>query len=128
MAVDGERRRILVVEDDVDVRDALVQVLEFEGYRVASATNGQDAIDQLRAGAAPSLILLDLMMPVMDGRQFRVAQLGDPGLAAIPVVVLSAHSRVSEKAAELGAAAYLRKPIEIDSLLDLVDRYGGDAR
>ena len=108
MAVGGERNRILVVEDDGDVREALVQLLEFEGYRVTSATNGRDAIDQLRAGAAPNLILLDLMMPVMDGPQFRAAQLGDPGLAAIPVIVLSAHSAGREKAAQLGAPAMQR--------------------
>jgi CheY-like chemotaxis protein len=124
MAAAGSERRILIVEDDVDVRDALVQVLEFEGYRVTSATNGAEALAELRAGAPPGLILLDLMMPVMDGRQFRVAQLADPALARIPVVVLSADGGVEQKATTMGAAAYLKKPIEVDSLLDVVARFG----
>jgi CheY-like chemotaxis protein len=124
MAVNGRGKRILIVEDDLDVRDALVQVLEFEGYDVTSATNGREAIDRLRAGVAPSLILLDLMMPVMDGPQFRTAQLDEPRFATIPVVILSADSGVDQKATAMGAAAYLKKPIEVDNLLEIVARIG----
>jgi CheY-like chemotaxis protein len=122
-----ETKSIMIVEDDYDVRDALVQVLEYEGYQVASAANGQEAIDRLRDGASPSLILLDLMMPVMDGRQFRARQMEDPSLAAIPVIIISADGRVDQKAAAMGVAAYLKKPIEVDNLLDLIARYCGAA-
>src|SRR5512132_4356371 len=104
MGAAGDEKRILIVEDDVDVRDALMQVLEFEGYRVTGASNGEEALAALRAGGRPSLILLDLMMPVMNGSQFRAAQLADRALAAIPVIVLSADAGLEEKASRLGAA------------------------
>jgi CheY-like chemotaxis protein len=120
----GRERRILIVEDDLDVRDALTQVLEFEGYAVVGATNGQEAIDRLREGNLPSLILLDLMMPVMDGPQFRAAQMSDPSIADIPVIVISADGKVEQKAASLGVAAYMKKPLDVDSLLDLIARLG----
>jgi CheY-like chemotaxis protein len=127
MEAPQETKSIMIVEDDYDVRDALVQVLEYEGYRVASAANGQEAIDRLRDGLSPGLILLDLMMPVMDGRQFRARQMEDPSLAAIPVIIISADGRVDQKAAAMGVAAFLKKPIEVDSLLDLIARYCGAA-
>ena len=117
------RKRVLLVEDDRDVREALMQVLEFEGYEVASAENGLEAMERLRQHALPSVILLDLMMPVMDGRQFRVAQLQDPAVAGIPVIVISADGQVEQKIAGLGIAAYLRKPIEVEDLLELIGRY-----
>jgi CheY-like chemotaxis protein len=117
------RKRVLLVEDDRDVREALMQVLEFEGYDVASAENGLEAMERLRGHAPPSVILLDLMMPVMDGRQFRAAQLQDPALAGIPVIVISADGQVEQKIAGLGIAAYLRKPIEVEDLLELIGRY-----
>ena len=99
-------------------------VLRALGYDVATAANGQEALDQLRSGPGlPSLILLDLMMPVMDGWQFRDEQKQDPALSAIPVVVVSADGRVDEKASALGAAAYLRKPVEIEDLLATVQQH-----
>ena len=111
---------ILVVEDDPDTRDALAAVLETEGYDVAKASDGQEALGQLRTSATPSLILLDLYMPVMNGWAFRAEQLRDPKLASIPVVVLSADSRVANRAADLGAAGWVGKPIDFDRLLALV--------
>jgi CheY-like chemotaxis protein len=123
----GHDRRILIVEDDLDVREALTQVLEFEGYSVVGATNGQEALDRLRAGDHPSLILLDLMMPVMDGLQFRAAQLRDPSLARIPVIVISADGKVDQKVASLGVAGYMKKPLDVDSLLELIARVGTPA-
>ena len=111
---------ILVVEDDPDIRDALATVLETEGYDVAKASDGQEALGQLRTSATPSLILLDLYMPVMNGWAFRAEQLRDPKLASIPVVVLSADSRVANRAADLGAAGWVGKPIDFDRLLALV--------
>ena len=111
---------ILVVEDDPDIRDALAAVLETEGYDVAKASDGQEALGQLRTSATPSLILLDLYMPVMNGWAFRAEQLRDPKLASIPVVVVSADSRVANRAADLGAAGWVGKPIDFDRLLALV--------
>jgi CheY-like chemotaxis protein len=116
---------VLIVEDDIDIRDALSQILEEEGYSVSTAANGQEALDLLRSGPPPRLILLDLMMPVMNGWQFRAAQREDPALAAIPVVVISADTHISEKASQIGIAEYFRKPIEIAGLLNTMEKYCG---
>jgi CheY-like chemotaxis protein len=117
-------RCILVVEDDFDIRDAVIQILTDEGYRVVGAANGQDALERLRAEPnAYGLILLDLMMPVMDGRQFRAEQERDPALAAIPVVVMSADASVQVKATSIRAADCLRKPIQLDTLLATIARF-----
>ncbi len=112
----------MIVEDDPDIREVLSQVLEFEGYSVCGAENGSDALDILRAGTKPNLIILDLMMPVMDGWQFRAEQKQDPGWAAIPVVILSADGNVYQKAATIGAVGYLKKPVELETLIDTVSR------
>ncbi|HVY61895.1 MAG TPA: response regulator, partial [Planctomycetota bacterium] len=113
-------KRVLVVEDDVDIQEALAQILENEGYKVTSADNGLNAMSYLRTSERPCLILLDLMMPIMDGWQFRAEQRKDPKLAGIPIVVLSAHGSVPQHAAALEAAMYLKKPIDLDLLLDTV--------
>jgi CheY-like chemotaxis protein len=120
--LDAVSRNVLIVEDDPDVRDALTQVLEFEGYGVTGVCNGVEAIESMRSGASPHVILLDLMMPVMDGMQFRSEQLRDPQLANIPVVIISADRKAEQKAESMGVAAYLKKPLEVDNLLDLVAR------
>jgi CheY-like chemotaxis protein len=114
-------KRILVVDDDADIREALVCTLQAGGYRADGAGNGREALDQLRRDDRPQLILLDLMMPVMDGWQFRQAQRQDPDLAPIPVVIISAD--IQNRAAYLGAADYLRKPFDWDNLLATVERY-----
>jgi CheY-like chemotaxis protein len=114
---------ILVVEDDDTVREALAMVLEHEGYRVGVAADGAEALALLRGGLSPCLILLDLMMPVMDGWQFRREQLNDPRLAPIPVVVVSAHTRAAEFAAAPGIADVIAKPIDFDRLLDTLQRH-----
>src|SRR5258706_12954853 len=85
-------RTLLVVEDDADIRDALDGLLSTEGFRIAGCSNGREALDWLRTSPKPDLILLDLMMPVMDGWQFRVEQKQDPALATIPILALSADS------------------------------------
>jgi len=114
---------VLLVEDDFDLRDALVPILEYEGHHVVSAANGKEALDRLQTmPATPSLILLDLMMPVMGGEEFRAEQLRDPRLAAIPVVVVSARAQAAEKAARMGALACLQKPFDVEELLDVVRR------
>jgi CheY-like chemotaxis protein len=113
---------VLVVEDDFDLRDALVPILEYEGHRVVSAANGREALDRLQAMPPPSLILLDLMMPVMNGEAFRAEQLRDPRLAAILVVVVSAHPAAEEQAARMGAIGCIKKPFDVDDLLAAVRR------
>ncbi len=114
---------VLIVEDDADIRDALAEILRDEGYEVVGAGHGQDALTHLRGGGRPALILLDLMMPVMNGWQFREAQVADATLAAIPVVVISADGAAAREAVHIGADAFLQKPIELEELLVTVARY-----
>lgn len=108
-------RRILVVEDDPLTRTAIKAVLEWEGYRVACAANGREALDYLRQNERPDLILLDLAMPTLDGRRFREEQRRDPALASIPVVVVSGF-----RDASLGAAGHVQKPFQPQELLEAV--------
>src|SRR5579863_6011707 len=84
---------LLVIEDDQDVRDTLCDVLRDDGYEVVSAANGQEALTYLNSHPPPSMILLDLMMPVMTGSEFRARQIADPALAKITTVVLTAVDR-----------------------------------
>jgi CheY-like chemotaxis protein len=116
-------KQVLIVEDDLDIRDALGQILEDEGYAVTTAANGLEALERLRAGPPPMLILLDLMMPIMNGWQFRAEQQQDPTLATIPVVVISADTNIGDKANQLGVSDFFRKPIEISGLLQTLARY-----
>jgi CheY-like chemotaxis protein len=117
----GTAPEILVVDDDVDIRETLHLVLEEEGFRVALAANGEEALRHLQAGARPAVILLDLMMPVMNGWQFRAAQRADERLAAIPVIVVTAAGGDDEKLRAVDAAV-LRKPIRLDVLLEAIRR------
>jgi len=115
---------VLVVDDDEDIRLAMSDTLEAEGYAVLLAENGLDALAKLRASSAlPNLILLDLMMPKMDGWGFCAAQRQDAALAPIPVVIVSADSRVTQKAAELGVAGSLAKPVRVADLVAAIERF-----
>lgn len=115
--------RVLVVDDDPDTREAVRDVLHEDGYVVTLASDGDVALRDLREGRTlPDVILLDLMMPVMDGVAFRAEQLADPALAGIPVAVFSAHARAEEAALALNADAYLEKPLSLDELLVTVRR------
>lgn len=115
--------RILVVEDDSDLRRSLAEVLEDEGCEVTCARDGQDALRQLAESAAPHAILLDLTMPGMDGWTFRSRQRSDPRLAAIPTVVISAaHASDAGAVAALAPAAFLSKPFDVGSLIDALKR------
>ena len=115
---------VLVVDDDQDIRESLVEALEDEGFSVLVASNGSDALEKLRAaGAPPCVILLDLMMPVMDGWQFRDEQQRDQALARIPVVVLTADGNARQKAAKMQVDEGIPKPIRLDHLLSVVGRY-----
>jgi CheY-like chemotaxis protein len=113
-------RTILIVEDNPDLRESLAQLCRGEGYAVALAEDGQKALRYLNDHDPPCVILLDLMLPYMDGWQFRKRQLDLPRLAAIPVVVLSAVSASYLRADELRALAYLPKPFDVQRLLDLI--------
>jgi len=121
----GDSPDVLIVEDDVDVREALSMMIESAGYRVAADGDGHEALDRLRAGARPRLILLDLMMPRMDGWQFHAEFVRDPALAAIPVVILSGDGDAPRKAAAMQVAGHLRKPVELDRLIQVVGSYCG---
>lgn len=114
---------VLIVEDDADLREMMAQLLTLEGYRATTVANGRDALDYLHRGDRPEIILLDLMMPVMDGWEFRRRQGEDPALATVPVVVLSALD--PSRAADLDGAAFLKKPLDFDRLLQLVRQYCG---
>ena len=117
-----ERVDVLVVEDDASNREVIMEVLLAEGYSVAGAEDGADALRWLADRPPPSLILLDLMMPVMNGWEFRSAQRADPRIAAIPVVLVSAGAFTGEAAEGFGAIASVRKPVRLDELLATVRR------
>ena len=114
---------ILVVDDDYDIRDTMTEILSDHGYAVASAANGQDAIEWLRANGKPHLVLLDWMMPVCDGPCFLRRQLADPALSSIPVVIVTAApiERVANDAPDVEAC--LRKPVDVRTMLALIQRY-----
>jgi len=120
----ASRCQVMVVEDDLAVRETLRELLEEEGYRVTPACNGRDALDQLRGESCGArLILLDLMMPIMDGWQFRAEMRADPRLSGIPVVVMSADMALDQKVLDLSVAGVLSKPVELDRLLETVHRF-----
>jgi CheY-like chemotaxis protein len=115
-------KSVLVVEDDVAIRTALCELLEFEGYQVQQAIDGKQALEALKRGLRPDLILLDLMMPVMSGSRFREEQLSDPSIAHIPVIVLSADSNIKNVSQKLRVDRFLRKPVNLDELLATIQQ------
>ncbi|HZU95564.1 MAG TPA: response regulator [Planctomycetota bacterium] len=114
-------RSLLVVEDDPLIRESLADVLEGEGFEVVTAEHGKEALERLRTMKRPSLVLLDLMMPVMDGRAFLHALRRDDALATLPVVIVSAWA---EDAAKLGreSQGFVKKPVSLEALLEVVHR------
>ncbi len=112
--------RILVVEDDIDSRAALVECLGAEGYDVSYASNGAEALGALKYGDRPDLILLDLMLPGMDGWDFRAVQKQDPLLSSIPVIGVSAVGKLTD-------AETIRKPVRVEALLEAVRKHLGPA-
>jgi len=109
----------MIVEDDRDTREMLGRFLELEGFAVQSAANGDLALQALHSDAKPCVILLDLMMPVMNGWQFREAQKQDPDLASIPVVVITAAGPRQE-IPPISADGWLSKPVDFDRLLETI--------
>mgnify|MGYP001051369557 CR=1 FL=1 len=112
---------VFIIEDDVDTRDMLAKFLELEGYNVELAANGRQALDLLTSGTNVNVIVLDLMMPVMDGWEFRRRQVEDARLRNIPTIVVSAAGR--ERLAQISADAYLSKPVDMDELLERVAQF-----
>ncbi len=119
----GAARTILVIEDDPDVRSALAELLASEGYEVAATADGGEALDTLRGGLRPSVIVLDLMMPKVDGWDFRRAQLEDPVLATVPVVLVTAAGFSPDSMrSQLGPIELHPKPIQPNVLLATLAR------
>lgn len=114
---------ILLVEDDDDIRESLTELLRSRGYEVTAVTNGRDALERLMSGPPPCMIILDLMLPVMDGWEFRAQQMANSNWAAIPVVVLSGVPDAQQHALNLKAADFLGKPIDLDRLYKTVEQY-----
>ena len=111
---------ILVVEDDDDIRNVMVEVLEAEGYTTESAINGKDALEKLNVISKPCLVLLDMMMPIMNGREFLDTIMKDAYLAPIPVLIVSA---IADRTNTEGSVGFLKKPIDIDVVLNVVAHY-----
>lgn len=116
----ASRGRVLVVEDTADVRELLSDILQSEGFETLSAENGQRALERLERGPHVDLVVLDLMMPVMDGFELlsRMQALPAP---SPPVIAMSAYERFREDARSLGAQSFLSKPVDIDVLLARVE-------
>jgi DNA-binding response OmpR family regulator len=111
---------ILIIEDDEGVGPSIAQLLRDEGYDVAIAMNGRDALRRLERDPLPSLILLDLMMPELDGVEFRVRQLADARLSSVPVILMSARPDVAMKARQLLVDDFMPKPMNFEELLHIV--------
>ena len=116
--------RVLVVEDDPSTRDLLATALEVFGVAVATASNGRDGLECLKR-ERPCVVLLDLMMPVMDGTQFREAQLADAGLAQVPVLLVTAVHDPEVRAHQLHVNGWIEKPFQIERVIEAVLSYCG---
>jgi CheY-like chemotaxis protein len=110
---------IMIIEDEADIRDSLRDLLELEGYRVTTAAHGREALDILGRGPLPDLILLDLLMPVMNGRDFRAAQRANPRFRSVPVLMMSAD-RNPETKMEDPSLQCIKKPLDLDELLSSI--------
>jgi CheY-like chemotaxis protein len=111
------QKTILVVEDDHGIREALKEVLESDDYRVVTAENGKEGLEVLKSEPSTGLVLLDMMMPVMNGREFLAAIKSDEALPPVPVIVVSANANLEST---LGAVGFIKKPADIDLLLAMV--------
>lgn len=120
--------RVLVVEDDEAIAEALVSLLEDAGHHTCHVPDGRRALDELRNGEETCVILLDMTMPVMNGWLFREEQVKDDALARIPVIVFTADALAEETARAIGAAGWLRKPVDPGRLLKVVGQHCRAAR
>jgi CheY-like chemotaxis protein len=117
-------RPLLVVDDDTDLREALEEVLRDAGFTVLGACNGREALEVLAcARPLPGLVLLDMMMPVLDGLGFAQEMQAVPEWKDIPIVIFSASASNAAMAEEVGASAYLRKPVDVEVLVETVGQH-----
>jgi len=116
------RGTVLLVDDDSDLRESLQLVLEMNGFAVVPARDGADALARLQEEPVPAVVLLDIMMPGMNGIEFRERQLGDPRLSRIPVILLTGAGHHALDARAIGGATVLKKPFDFDELFSLLDR------
>lgn len=123
---ESEQRTVLVVDDDDDLREVLRDVIEEARFRVLTARNGDEAFALLESGETPCLILLDLKMPGMDGREFRRRQLANPRIAGIPVVGFTGLAAGEVEVRRLALSSFLRKPVNLHQLLETVEHYCSD--
>ncbi|MGZ3419802.1 MAG: response regulator [Polyangiales bacterium] len=114
---------ILLVDDDDDTREIMGLILEGEGYRPVAAANGLEALELLESGELPRFVLLDMMMPVLNGEDFLRRLKSRPSFAEIPVVVMSGDTKARRIAQSLGAVGSVAKPVELDTLIEIVHRY-----
>ena len=114
---------VLIVEDDPEIRAGLRDLLADEGCTLVEAANGLQAIEYLKTGSRPKLIVLDLAMPVVNGWEFRIAQRANPAIAEIPVVILSARPEEAADLAWLGIADFFPKPIDVERFLGTIRQY-----
>ncbi len=118
-----EEKPILLIEDGDDLRESMAELLRARNYPVGAVCHGQQALDQLNAGLVPCLIVLDLMMPVMNGWEFRQRQLSEPQWASIPTVVMTGVADPQRQAANLSAVTFLSKPLDFDNLYEMLEKY-----
>jgi CheY-like chemotaxis protein len=120
----GHDHLIMIVEDDTEIRELLGEALVDNGYRSIEASHGADALEQLRSRTQkPCLILLDIRMPDVNGWEFRRAQIADPDIESIPVVLFTAHANAEGVAGEMNAAGFLKKPATLEALLSMIERH-----
>jgi two-component system, chemotaxis family, chemotaxis protein CheY len=112
---------VLVIDDDAEIRQALTEILEDEQYAVQAAANGKEALELLERGPCPDVILLDVMMPVMDGWHFLSARLGRPELVEIPIIIISAGTEAEREAQKVGVFEFARKPLHVDDLIRRIE-------
>jgi CheY-like chemotaxis protein len=118
-------KQILIIEDDAEIRATLKDLFDSVGYSTALAVQGQDAMTQLEAGLEPKLALVDMMMPIMDGAQFCAAIRAHARFKTLPLYIVTASGMTQTRAKELGAEGFLAKPVKVEALLELVERYVG---
>ena len=116
-------RQVLIVEDDPALRETLTQVLADEGYDLLSACDGLEAVNCLKKGKRPDVILLDLSMPVVNGWEFRMFQMREPDLARIPVIIITAGGYTREEVAWLEPSALIPKPVDLPFLLSSIRKH-----
>ncbi len=116
-------KKILIVEDDISIRELLEELLISESYEVVTAAHGAEALEVLKGQELPHLILMDLMMPVLDGYGLRKELLKDSNWSSIPVVAMSAEASAAEKIKGYGVAAFLSKPVDIDTIFQTIEEF-----